>query len=230
MYVVPVPVCPSKALVGHTWKPIPCLYMFGVYMYINGVHSPSVTMYILNLNTVAVCTDSFAGCWWALMDPFLSLLLKLYHSRCTSHSSLTLGSTTNLSSRFFPIFTLYFNEFTHCSDSGGIVRVRREKATRGWSLQSSASGWFWHGLRQVATFSLYRSTLECCIVASVYGFILDEDCCQRPPRSSPCPCQEAFTRRGSCLPTSYHGKVPFSARGLRNSWWAELEFAIYKGR
>ncbi len=53
--------CASALLLGVTWKPTPCLYLFGVYMYVNGVCTPTVTMYTPYRKTFAVFTDSKAG-------------------------------------------------------------------------------------------------------------------------------------------------------------------------
>jgi hypothetical protein len=155
----------------------------------NGVCTPTMYMYILYLNKVAVRTDSFASHFifgpfffssknlpplrgqsainkmllalahqlqdesdndqplpfhyhlkkhfrirhihritrQALMDPFLSPFLKLYHSQCTQSMITCTGFDYESFNSLLLLFTLYFEQFSPYSDKGGIIRIRREK-------------------------------------------------------------------------------------------------------
>jgi hypothetical protein len=66
----------------------------------------------------------------ALMDPFLSPFLKLYHSWCTQSFITYTGFDYDSFESILLLFTPYFNEFTPYSSTGGIVRVRREKGCK----------------------------------------------------------------------------------------------------
>jgi hypothetical protein len=74
------------------------------------------------------------------MDPFLLLFLKLYHSQCTQSFITYTGFNYKSFESLLLLLTPYFNEFTPYSDTGGIVRVRREKGHKRMSVYGVVSG------------------------------------------------------------------------------------------
>ena len=66
----------------------------------------------------------------ALMDPFSSPFLKLYHSQCTQSMISYTGFDYESFNSLLLLFTPYFEQFSPYSDEGGIVRIRRDKGRK----------------------------------------------------------------------------------------------------
>jgi hypothetical protein len=72
-------------------------------------------------------------CWitrQALMDPFSSRFLKLYHSQCTQSMITYTGFDYESFNSLLLLFTPYIEQFSPYSDEGGIVRIRKDKGRK----------------------------------------------------------------------------------------------------